>query len=120
MERLFAAFDAQYQWGSQAGEPSRGPSGNGGLRNYWCYWIDAQLEEVERVAAMWLRTVARPAVESWKGGDGSAEKYLASEFDSPAGFLTANRLRFPRPNGSNPGNDQSVYGMWGGEGLGPK
>lgn len=115
MERLFAQFDATFPWGTTAGEPGRGPAGNGGLRNYWCYWIDAQLTQVERNAGLW-RNRAAAAISTKVGGDGTAEKYRDGEWT--AGASSAANMQFIKPHGNNPPADQSKFGMWGGQGYG--
>jgi hypothetical protein len=115
MERLFAAFDASYPWGSNLNEPGRGPNGNGGLRNYWCYWIDAQLTQIENNVRLW-RTLAASAIRKETGGNGQAERYRDGEFNTGASGAAA--MQFQKPFGNNPPADQSKFGMWGGQGFG--
>lgn len=115
MEHLFGTFDATFPWGTTVGEPGRGPQGTGGLRNYWCYWIDAHMRQIELNIGLW-RTRAAAAIQLRTGGSGAAENYRDGEFAT--GASSAASMQFLKPFGNNPPADQSRYGMWGGQGYG--
>ncbi|KAI9876312.1 MAG: hypothetical protein M1830_006786 [Pleopsidium flavum] len=109
MELVLADFDANYQWSSRAGEPTR-PANDVGLRNLYCWWIDKYLSAIESNTALWANAAKTYFSGKYKG-EPQAENYVKTEM-SGDGYATAGKMKFPRVPGGN-GQTVSQYGVWG-------
>lgn len=119
IEQLLRQFDQTYNWAQNLqGQPGR-PSNAGGLRELWCHWIDEHFAKIEANIGVYLAAAKKEmGKDAWtKGSSTFAPRYIAGEM-SGMGYATVGKMRFPRPNGANPGNTKSLYGMWGDGKLG--
>ena len=131
IEKICDDFDKQYEsrkpfqtTGRELKKPAK-PKGvtSWGLRTLWCYWIDNHLNKVEQVQSAWL-TASRSKMDGFQTQP--ATDFITQVIDSATGAAYSGKFKFPQPNAGKalpgqPGgaaNDVSLYGMWGGNGLG--
>ena len=118
IEMLLRVFDQTYDWNQNLpGQPAR--SNNvGGLRELWCYWIDAHFSRIEAKIPTYLNQAKTFMSQDafTQGSSTFATRYVNGEMTT--GYATVGKMKFPRPNGANPGNAKSLYGIWGENNLG--
>ncbi|KAJ5932643.1 hypothetical protein N7516_007132 [Penicillium verrucosum] len=100
-----------------------------GLRTLWAYWIDNHLAKIEQIQADWHKT-AKDQISSIKDKtdpkkiDAVAKKFADTTMTT--GDAAVGKFKFPTSNAGKPlpgtatsaSNDESKYGMWGGNQLG--
>ncbi|KAL2752063.1 glycoside hydrolase family 18 protein [Sodiomyces alcalophilus JCM 7366] len=127
MENVLDEFDSSYPWSGtghgnngQPGIPNRA-SGQprAGLRDLYCFWIEAVLANIEARASGWL-TATTANYRSAYAGEPQGKKWLDNVLH-PGGYIAASKLKFPKAgfthNNPNPSQPdiwlQSNYkGLW--------
>ena len=111
-------FDAQYQWGTSniPGEPERtGPNPNQlkpSLRALYAKFIDERLKAIEGKAASWTADVQKNYDKNKNWNQAADHKqYMADAWSPQTGFVSSDKLRFPRPASLPAGI--SEFGAWG-------
>ncbi|KAJ5391856.1 hypothetical protein N7509_007346 [Penicillium cosmopolitanum] len=115
----------------QALKPDDTPRGlkHWGLRTLWAYWIDNHLAKIEQIQADWHKT-AKDQISSIKDKtdpkktDAVPKKF--ADITMTTGDAAVGKFKFPTSNAGKPlpgtatsaSNDESKYGMWGGNQLG--
>ena len=111
-------FDNQYPWGDASnikGEPERTgprPRNRPSLRALYANFIDERLKAIEAKAATWSADAQKNynANKKWNQ-DAKHQQYMADAWNPQTGFVSSNKLRFPRP--ANLPDGISEFGAWG-------
>ncbi|KAK8186916.1 uncharacterized protein BKA78DRAFT_298012 [Phyllosticta capitalensis] len=125
LEDLFGQFDVQYDWADEGalGRPDREEGQPpAGLRDLFCYFIDARLHHMEERGVDWalsaIETFKTKVVENPDNPD-EKDEWLG-EFVT--GILSADKFQFPQiePEVDEKGViKHSPYGMWDNGPIGP-
>ncbi|KAJ4319636.1 hypothetical protein N0V84_006272 [Fusarium piperis] len=119
IEDVLDDFDIEYPWGENkainVGEPklptrSTPQEPMAGLRDLYCYWIDAALANIEATAAAWL-TGATASYKSQYGKDRDGMKWLANVLNSK-GYISASKLRLPHASVSHGSRNDKNPDIW--------
>lgn len=105
MERTLDEFDQSYQRGSRQGEPGfpqrAATDPAPGLRDLYCFWIDAVLGSIEGAAATWYANARRVFSEHSYGSEDAGIRWLANVM-TPNGLISPASMQLLRANNQHP------------------
>lgn len=119
IEGIMDDFDKQYKWNDPGMlvRPTRQPTQpRPGLRDLYCFFIDAYLREIEKKSSAWA-IAAKQELASDSKTDGAEKQSWIRTAMSPPGIVTQTAMTFKKfGNAWTPGTNREVlksqYGMW--------
>lgn len=119
IEGIMDDFDKQYKWndpGMLVRPTRQSTQPRPGLRDLYCFFIDAYLREIEKKSSVWARA-AKQELESDSKTDGAEKQSWIKTAMSPPGIVTPTAMTFKKFGSAwTPGTNKEVlksqYGMW--------
>ena len=113
IDLVLHTFDAEYPWGSRAGdEPTAPPGKQPSLRALYAYWIDQELAGIEDNMTTWASDARTKFDAKHPRLSGPAKTWRNEAFIRP-GWAKADKLKFPRLSAPQLRNGASQYGAYG-------